>query len=158
MYQGLRDRVFKVFKGFFLGCLTGTVLLVFGLALWATMVLIGFGKAPSFGEACDIVCLGPLYILSFGLAGSVVVLLWRLTSNWLGALVVGIAASAIVVTECSIIMFVLSLLEPDLRIDFSPGNTLMVGINAVVMGCMFGLMLRWARKKQPGRTAAPKDG
>lgn len=158
MNEGLRHRVLK---GFLWGCLVGTGLLVFGLTMFAVAVLVGVEKFSFSSDAQDvareIAVLAPLYILSFGLAGGVMMLLWNLTSGWLGALVVGNASTVIVVAGSAVSLYLVSLVESDVRFDFSPGNILGVSVYAVVMGCVFGLMLRWARKKQAGHNLASKD-
>ncbi|MBE3096563.1 MAG: hypothetical protein IMZ54_10860 [Acidobacteria bacterium] len=158
MNEGLRHRVLK---GFLWGCLVGTGFLVFGLAMFAVAVLIGVEEFSFSSDAQDvargIAILAPLYILSFGLAGGIMMLLWNLTSGWLGALVVGNATAAIIIAGASVSVYLVSLVESDVRIDDSPRNILKVCVYALVMGCVLGLMLRWARKKQADRDLASKD-
>ena len=95
----------------------------------------------------------PLYILSFGLAGGLTGLLWNLTSGWVGAIGVGIAASMVLLTGCCVTAYLVCLVDSNDRLNLSPENILFVAVMAVVMGCIWGLFI-WLKRKKDGNRAA----
>src|SRR3954447_14467177 len=95
----INDRPLARFcRGFLGGSAVGTALLAFGLVSWGVAVLVGADKGGAAGMS-----LMPIYVLSFGLAGGVVMFRAEHVRNF-GSVLVWVFAVAIVMTGCFVMV------------------------------------------------------
>jgi hypothetical protein len=138
-------------RGFIRGSLLGCALLAVGLLSWLVGILVGAEKDTSLAGFS----LTPLYVLSFGLAGSALGLLRRSPARWYNSVLAWAAAVVIVLLGCSAMAF---LLESDKPVDWSWGGGSALLLGLLLAGSIAGRRIAELGVAPNGGPAAPLSG
>jgi hypothetical protein len=141
----------KFCRGFLQGSLLGFVLLIIGLLSWGIAILVGVEKDTSLGGFS----LASLYVLSFGLGGSAVVLLRKGRPRWYESIFAWAAATVIVLLGCGVMALLLESGRP-IEWFWGAGSTTVL---CLLLGA--SLVGRWRSAElcaaQNGGPGAPND-
>ena len=121
------------------GAAIGVIMLAIGLVGWLCTLALGVEEDMSVTGMAFVV---PLYVATFALGGGTVGLLWPWHKHVLGAILVGLAGTGVVLGGCVLLALLVVLCTQPERLDVSGFPILHVSMTAIVLGTLLGLRLR----------------
>ncbi|NOY82643.1 MAG: hypothetical protein GXP31_16720 [Kiritimatiellaeota bacterium] len=121
------------------GAAFGGILFAMGIAGWLCALALGVEEDSS---ATGMAFVAPFYIATFAIGGATTGLLWHWRRNVLGAILVGVAATSVVLGGCTLLaVYIITRTQPE-SLDVSAFAILALCMVAVVSGTLLGLRLR----------------